>query len=144
MKKNWRVVMIIIALSIVFGSGSGVSAQEAPIVGGYADISSSDAEVVSAAKYAIRARARRQGTRISLISIGRAEVQVVAGLNYRLHLRVRINGRTEDVAAVVYKNLKNRYSLSSWEPNGNRAGRDKVIQRDIRLSIASTYGIYRL
>lgn len=122
MKKKWQAVMVIAALNIVLGAMFGVSAQQVPIAGGYAEISSSDPEVVSAAKYAVRAQGQKQDARISLISIQRAEVQVVAGLNYRMGLRVKVKGKTQNVTAVVYKNLKQRYSLSNWEADNNPTG----------------------
>jgi hypothetical protein len=51
-------------------------------------------------------------------SIKSAEVQVVAGLNYRLSMRVIVYDKPQDVRAVVYKNLEQEYSLSSWEVTG--------------------------
>ncbi|HVG20968.1 MAG TPA: cystatin domain-containing protein [Blastocatellia bacterium] len=115
MKKSYMAACLAAALMMVLGGTSAVSAQQVPIAGGYADAPSSDPEVVAAAGYAVRAQARRQGARISLVSIERAEAQVVAGLNYRLRLRVKVSGRPRDVTAVVYKNLRRRYSLTSWE-----------------------------
>ncbi len=122
MKKNWRAVVIVAALNIVLGAMSGVLAQQVPIAGGYAETSSNDPEVVSAARFAIRAEGRRQGASITLLAIERAEVQVVAGLNYMLRLKVKVNNKTQDVTAVVYRNLKQKYSLSSWDVVGNHAG----------------------
>lgn len=122
MKKSWRIVIGIAALSVILSSVSGALAQCGPIAGGYAETSISNPEVVAAAKYAVRRQAQKQGASISLISIRRAEVQVVSGLNYRLGLRVNVNGKTQDVTAVVYKNLKRRYSLSNWEADGSPAG----------------------
>ena len=126
MKKNWRVaimalvttVVIIAALSIVSGNQSSVFAQQGPIVGGYADASNSDPEVVAAARFAINTERQKLHTRITLLSIKHAEVQVVAGLNYRLCLRVKIKGKTRNVNVVVYKNLKQKYSLTSWSADG--------------------------
>jgi hypothetical protein len=99
---------------IVFGGMAAVSAQQVPVAGGYADAPNDDPEVVSAAGYAVRAQGRKQGARLSLVAIEHAEVQVVAGLNYRLRLRVRIGGRPRNAVAVVYKNLRGRQSLTSW------------------------------
>ncbi len=127
MKKNWRVVVIIAALNIIPGAMSGVLAQQVPIAGGYAETSNNDPEVVSAARFAIRAEGRKVGASITLLSIERAEVQVVAGLNYMLRLKVRVNNKTQDVTAVVYRNLKQTYSLSSWDVAGNHAGRSVAL-----------------
>jgi hypothetical protein len=122
MKKSLRVMMSIIALCMVLCSAPFVLAQDGPIAGGYTETSSRDAQVLMAARYAISARGRKQGARISLISIRRAEVQVVSGLNYRLGLRVKVGGKAQDVTAVVYKNLRRKYSLSSWEVADNLTG----------------------
>jgi hypothetical protein len=128
MKKSWRAAVMIAALSIVFGGMSVVSAQQEPqppIAGGYAETSNGGPEVMSAARYATRAQGRRQRAVISLVSIERAEVQVVAGLNYRLRLTVKIKGKTENATAVVYQNLRQRYSLSDWKVDSESAGGSK-------------------
>ena len=124
MKKNWRLVIIaaVTSMFILAGlnivSGSSVFAQQGPIVGGYADASNSDPEVVAAARFAINTEKTKLHARITLLSIRHAEVQVVAGLNYRLCLKVKIKGKARNVNVVVYKNLKQKYSLTSWSANG--------------------------
>jgi Aspartic acid proteinase inhibitor len=126
MKKNWRLVIIaaattmfiLAALNSVSGNRSSVFAQQGPIVGGYADTSNSDPEVVAAARFAVHAERQKLHVRIALLSIKHAEVQVVAGLNYRLCLKVKIKGKTRNVNVVVYKNLKQKYSLTIWSANG--------------------------
>lgn len=118
-RKSRRVVMSATVLSLLFCYAAVAFAGQEPIAGGYGEASVTDREVISAAKYAVRAESRKKRKRISLISIRRAEVQVVAGLNYRLELRVRVGGTERDVRAVVYKNLKRRYSLTSWEALSN-------------------------
>lgn len=144
MNRNWRRVMVLIALNIVMGVVSGALAQQPPIVGGYAETSNTDREVVAAARYAIRAESRKQGVRLSLISIERAEVQVVAGLNYRLRLKVKVNGRTEVATAVVYKNLRRKYSLTSWETStasdggGGAASSDSSVEQLVK-ALAEAY-----
>lgn len=126
MKKNWRVVMIALvvplvifaALNIASGNGSSAGAQEKPIVGRYAETSNTDPEAVAAARFAIKTQGRKKHIRISLVAIKRAEAQVVAGFNYRLCMRVKIKGKTRDVTVVVYKTLKQKYSLISWVADG--------------------------
>ncbi len=126
MKKNWRVVMIALvipvvifaALNIASGNGSSAGAQEKPIVGRYAETSNTDPEAVAAAQFAIKTQGRKKHARISLVAIKRAEVQVVAGFNYRLCMRVKVKGKTRDVTVVVYKTLKQKYSLTSWVADG--------------------------
>lgn len=126
MKKNWRVVMmalvipvgIFAGLNIASGNGSSAGAQENPIVGRYAETSNTDPEAVAAARFAIKTERQKLHARIALLSIKHAEVQVVAGHNYRLCMRVKIKGKTRDVTVVVYKNLKQEYSLISWVTDG--------------------------
>jgi hypothetical protein len=95
-----------------------VLAQPAQIAGGYGEASKTDPEVLSAARFVIKQERRKLGRQLSLISIERAEVQVVAGLNYRLCLKVKTKGKPREATAVVYKNLKQKYSLSSWDAGG--------------------------
>jgi ABC-type Na+ efflux pump permease subunit len=126
MKKDWRVVMIALviplvifaALNIASGNGSSAGAQEKPIVGRYAETSNTDPEAGAAAQFAIKTQGRKKHARISLVAIKRAEVQVVAGFNYRLCMRVKVKGKTRDVTVVVYKTLKQKYSLTSWVADG--------------------------
>jgi hypothetical protein len=116
MKKSLQIMLMAVAFMLASGISNEVSAQqEAPIVGGYGEASTTDRQVISAAKFAVRREQRKKGVRLSLVSIERAETQVVAGRNYRLCLRVKSKGQTKDVTAVVYQNLKPKYSLTSWE-----------------------------
>jgi hypothetical protein len=100
----------------IFAAIQADSPQQSPIAGGYADLDKTDPEASRAARFAVAAAGRRSHTPISLIDLRKAEVQVVAGLNYRLQLSVRTKGKVQGVNAVVYRDLKRRYSLSSWEP----------------------------
>lgn len=107
--------MIIVALYVASGSVSGLLAQQPPVAGGYQEASKTDREIMSAAKFAIRKERRNEGVPLSLITIERAETQVVAGINYKLCLRVKVNGVTQDATAIVYKDLEQNYALSGWE-----------------------------
>ena len=117
MKKNLRLAMVFVAFYVTFGGVSEAFAQppQPPIVGGYQGASRIDRQVVSAARFAVNSQNGKRGDRISLISIERAEKQVVAGINYRLCLKVKRNGKAQEVTAVVYQDLQRRYSLSSWK-----------------------------
>ena len=118
MKKNLLIAIMLIALAAISVGAFRVLAQPAQIAGGYGEASKTDPEFLSAARFAVKQERRKLGRRLSLISIERAEVQVVAGLNYRLCLKVKIKGKPQDITAVVYKNLKQKYSLSSWDAGG--------------------------
>jgi len=107
-------------LAIIFGisaSFTKVSAQtDEPIAGGYATASVTDKQVRKAGAFAVTARSKRVGKTVSLISIRKAEVQVVAGLNYRVCMRVREGGGAVRTAtAVVYRDLRKRMSLTRWK-----------------------------
>jgi hypothetical protein len=124
MKNIFRMIVIaVIAITTI----SNVSAarfvrapQQEPMAGGYRDIAKDDPEALAAARFAIKEQSRKLHTRISLVSIQRAEVQVVAGLNYRLCMKVKVRRKTQSATAVVYKNLKQKYSLTSWTPGDCR------------------------
>jgi hypothetical protein len=49
-----------------------------------------------------------------LVMIHGAQKQVVAGMNYQIRFTVKNDGKIQNIVAVVYKDLKGRYSLSSW------------------------------
>jgi hypothetical protein len=114
MKKINRLAFFGILVLGILAFSSGVRAQEHPIVGGYGSISVRSAEAQSAAKFAVSARARRTGKRIVLWKVLKAEQQVVAGMNYRVCMRVFENGKARTVTAVVYKNLRQKRSLTGW------------------------------
>jgi len=118
MKNILLMAVVLIAFAAISNHASHVLAQPAQIAGGYGEVSKTDPEVLSVASFAIKQERRKLGRHLSLISIERAEVQVVAGLNYRLCLKVKIKGKTREATAVVYKTLKQKYSLSSWDSGG--------------------------
>lgn len=123
MRKRVRAALVLLALGAAFGSvaAAGGARRQGPAVGGYRAVAADAPEVVSAAKFAAAARARKQGNEIRLISVETAERQTVAGANYRLCLKVEEADTennvdvTETVRAVVFKSLKNAYTLKSWE-----------------------------
>jgi hypothetical protein len=121
MKNNLRMMFIPAALVVIFGCAATCLAQKGVITGGYGSISTNDAQVKAAAKYAVKTQGKKQGGVIKLVAVKQAEVQVVAGQNYRLCMEVTIKSKgtktavTKNVVAVIYKNLKQKLSLTSWE-----------------------------
>lgn len=107
-------MLMFAALFFALGSMSELSAQE-PMPGGYSKVSKTDAEITAAAKFAVKALKKTQGGAVKLISIEQAEQQVVAGMNYKLCLRIKTKGKTQTVTTVVYQDLNQRYSLTSSE-----------------------------
>ena len=114
MKKNLQVVILLTILLAAF-SVTEALAQEPPIVGNYREASTANREVISAAQFAVRKEMLKHNTRISIISIEHAETQVVAGTNYKLCLKVKRGDKIQTATAVVYQDLKQRYTLSSWK-----------------------------
>ncbi len=101
----------------IFAAESRAFGQD--IAGGYGDASVSDKDVRAAANFAIKNRSRSTGKTFTLVRIVKAEVQVVAGLNYRVCMTVREGRkRAKTITAVVYKDLRNRRSLSQWKAGG--------------------------
>ena len=119
-----RALLTVLALLILGAGAPTASAQDAPIAGGYSERRVNDRSVTAAAAFAVRERGRQTSRRVTLLSIKRAETQVVAGMNYRLLLSVREGGKVVDVTAVVFQNLSRRLSLESWEPVPARSGRE--------------------
>ena len=110
------------AFALIFGVYAGanrVAAQDGQITGGYGEASITDKGVKSAAAFAVKTRSARTNKKLTLVKIEKAEMQVVAGLNYRVCMRVKDSkGRRSTVTAVVYKDLQNRRSLSRWKSGG--------------------------
>lgn len=112
MKYNFRVALILVTLSLPFVNMPENLAQ---VPGGYNNADKTDQDVVKAAKFAINTQRLKQRRRISLVSVEGAERQVVAGINYKLCLKVKNNNKIQQVTTVVYRNLQQKYSLSSWK-----------------------------
>lgn len=119
MKKSLKTLMALVAVNVIVGCVSMVSAQR--ITGGYKTIPPETAEVQSAAEFAVADQGRQTDTTIKLISVEHAERQSAAGTNYRLCLKVETHDDAEDtdttqvVKVVVRTNLKGENSLTSWE-----------------------------
>jgi hypothetical protein len=56
----------------------------------------------------------KKGTKVSLKSISSAETQIVAGTNYKLVMVVDEGGTEKDVEVVVYEDLQQSMSVTSW------------------------------
>jgi len=117
MRINLRGAIILVALSVISGSVTVGLAQR---TGGYKEVANDDAEVVAAAEFAVKDQGKKQEMTYKLVSVEHAEQQVVAGINYRLCLKVGYHKEDDDVdttefvRVVVYRNLQKAYSLTSW------------------------------
>ena len=117
MKRNLRVTSILLAIVIALG---GVIIASAQRTGGYREIDKTDEGAATAADFAVKTESDQKGMTYKLVSIEHAESQVVAGINYRLCLKIGYHKEDDDVdttefvRVVVYRNLQNQYSLTSW------------------------------
>ncbi|MBX7174103.1 MAG: hypothetical protein K1X72_24235 [Pyrinomonadaceae bacterium] len=119
MKIKLSVSIALAVLFIILSSASLSFAQSDQIVGGYGEADVKDQDVINAAKFAVKKGAKKEKATITLVNINQARVQVVAGLNYEVCLETdyKKSGKKavkKYVKAVVYKNLKNVYSLTNW------------------------------
>lgn len=112
-----KFVPFFLAAAFLLSLSVAASAQK---VGGYAATDKDSAAVQEAAAFAVEAQAEKTSKEMSLDEVLMAEVQVVAGRNYRVCMRVNSEGGEgqDDVSliiqAIVYVDLKGNKKLSSW------------------------------
>ena len=82
--------------------------QQPPLAGGFSQAAITDAEVLKAAHFAVKAH----DAKLTLQSVNAAEQQVVAGINYKLRLTTS-DGRK--AATVVWRKLDGSHELTSWQ-----------------------------
>ena len=113
-----------VGLILVAGCASAGPRQPPPL-GGYAAASATDEQVTAAAAFAVRAEAKAMQERedalpatLTLVKVLSAQQQVVAGMNYRLRLKVRLNGKDREADAVVWWQawrVPDPYELTAWK-----------------------------
>lgn len=88
--------------------------------GAYREIDKADEGAAAAAEFAVKDQSEKKDMTYKLVSVEKAETQVVAGINYRLCLKVGYRKQdadadtTEFVRVVVFRSLQKEYSLTSW------------------------------
>ena len=123
MKTNFGPIYL--AVLVLVGTGLPVvGAVEQPMVGGFARESVTNEQVVAAATFAIQTQEKAlrkepgaESAKLELIAILRAERQVVAGMNYRLNLKVKLNGQEKTADAIVWWQAWRKpepYQLTAW------------------------------
>jgi len=114
-RKTYTIVIL-----LLIGISLGCAAAKAQRLGGYKEIDKTDEGATAAAEFAVKAESEKKEMTYKLVSLEHAESQVVAGINYRLCLKVGYHKQDDDVdttefvRVVVYRNLQNQYSLTSW------------------------------
>ncbi len=113
-------MIIFAALGILSCAATNYAQTDEPITGGYQKVDVSAAQIVSAAKFAVKTQAKKQRAKIKLVAIKKAEQQLVAGMNFNICMQIetREKGKKtyvpQTVQAVVFLNLKQKYELTSW------------------------------
>ena len=116
-------MMLFAALAVFFGCATANFAQvKPPMVGGYKVVSVDDAAVKAAAEFAVSDHSQKNEVSLEVVSISKAERQIVQGTNYRMCIEVKVieegNDDTQFVLATVYQSLKKAYTLKSWKADG--------------------------
>jgi len=111
------VTWLLLAMTSAAGMASGAlgAAPAPPMPGAYQLATSIGPDERAAATVAIRERALQERKALRLVAIERVDRQVVAGLNFRLRLRVELGGQLRTAEAVVYRNLQGQHQLTSWQ-----------------------------
>ena len=89
------------------------TAAEAPLAGGWQS-APIDESVQEIARFSLAERQRQEAQPISLLGVLEVSRQVVAGLNFRLHLRVLRAGHHREASATVYQDLQGQRHLTAW------------------------------
>ena len=110
-------------LAVVFGcAAANYAQQKSTVLGGFKVVSVTDAAVQEAAEFAVSDHSEKNEVSLEIVSIEKAERQVVAGTNFRMCIEVKIvaeeDGDTQMVLAVVHKSLKGEFKLMSWKADG--------------------------
>lgn len=112
--KIFKFAVAIAIFAAALGFASEAMGQK---VGGYKTIEATDEGARAAAEWAVRHQGEKTESAIELMSLVKAERQVVQGMNYRLCMQVNEEAKDEPtsfVLAVVYMDLKKNYKLTSW------------------------------
>lgn len=120
MKITLSVSIALAAFFIILNSASSSFAQTDQMTGTYGEADVKAKDVIAAAKFAVKKGTAKEKATITLFKIKQARMQVVSGLNYEVCLEVNYKKSEKKsvrkyVKAVVYKNLKKVYSLTSWK-----------------------------
>lgn len=114
-----------IAACILFATSRVIACfAEEPKPGGYSTIAVTNKEVIDASDFAVKIQQKgmqhpkgEPPAKLELTAIIGAEQQVVAGMNYRLRLKVKVDGIEKEAEAVVWLQTWRKpepYQLASW------------------------------
>jgi len=85
-------------------------------VGGFREVPVTDKDAIAATNFAIEEQSKKE--KVALAKMLKAEVQVVAGRNYRINMDVRVAGGIRNAQAIVWAKLDRTNQLTKWEWKG--------------------------
>jgi hypothetical protein len=116
------VCRLILVLLVVLTAAHGLASGQ--VAGGWSAAPVTQEEVIAAANFAVQTQEKsiQQKTsdpkaKLELVAIQSAEVQVVAGMNTRLKLKVKLNDKEMTAEAVVWWQAwrnPDPYQLTAW------------------------------
>jgi hypothetical protein len=122
--KKPMISVCIVGLILFAALPAGNALAQEPMAGGWSAATVTNPEVVAAAAFAIkeeekilRENKETPTAKLSLVSILSVKQQVVAGMNYRLKLKVTLDGKEKKAEATVWWqawNKKTPYQLTEW------------------------------
>ncbi len=86
----------------------------ARIAGGFKMVPANDPAAVKAAEFAVQAASAKEKKAVLLKKLKMAELQIVAGVNYRLTMDVTVDGVESPAQATVWRKLDKTMELTRW------------------------------
>jgi hypothetical protein len=94
-------------------SGASTASAEA-VAGAWALADAFSPEVQEVARFAVQTFAVQNRARVLYKDVTQARQQVVAGLNFDLHIQVSLDGAGRNANARVWRQPDGAYSLQAW------------------------------
>lgn len=111
--KNYLLKYALTAMVLFIAAATCPAQEGPPMVGGYKEVPKTDKTVIIAARFAVLEQ-REKDASLKLVAIKRAAKQTVQGATYELCLAVTSRNKPQEATAVVYQDLQNELSLTSW------------------------------
>lgn len=115
---------LIVACVLFATSGLLACIAQQPMAGGYSSLAVTNKEVKDAAAFAVKVQQKAMQSprgelpaKLELAAIIRAEQQVVAGISYRLTLKMKVDAGEKDAEVIVWWQPWSKpesYQLTSW------------------------------
>lgn len=106
--------LLLAALVTINAAAEPALAPMPPMPGSY-QAAEVNEEVRGIARFAVREARRQTGGKLKLLAVLGCERQVVAGMNYRLRLKLRRAGEPALASALVFAALDGSHTLVTWQ-----------------------------